>query len=300
MVIPFKLKTLFSSSEKVLTILLGIFWLVDGILQFQSGMFTQVFVGSILVPNLSNQPIIVAQLIYFGIHVFKMNTIAWNLLFSFVQILLGILLVLPISTKWHRFALWASIPWILTVWIFGEGFGNLFTGSASFYTGAPGSAFLYLILTIFLLFPEKLLLSYLPRVVGLLCLFGALLNQLQMFWIKGMQSMLYQMSKSDSSAIISFPAKILSHIAVSTLISNLVAILLLSFFGILLLVRPTRLVGWLTIIFLFLVWWISQDFGGIFTFPQGTATDPNSAPILMLFLVPLFVNAKSNKRVKKT
>jgi hypothetical protein len=48
-------------------------------------------------------------------------------------------------------------------------------------------------------------------------------------------------------------------------------------------------------LFLFVVWWVSQDFGGIFTFPKGMATDPNSAPLLVLFLIPLFIGTFENE-----
>jgi hypothetical protein len=47
----------------------------------------------------------------------------------------------------------------------------------------------------------------------------------------------------------------------------------------------SRTVAWLACAFLIAVWWIGQSFGGIFSFPDGTAPDPNSAVVLVLFLV---------------
>jgi len=78
-----------------------------------------------------------------------------------------------------------------------------------------------------------------------------------------------------------------------TIIGNLIAIDMLICLGIFLILVPNRSVAWITILFLIAVWWIGQSFGGLQTFPGGTATDPNSAPILILFLLPIFFNRKS-------
>lgn len=283
------------NGEKLLTFLLGVLWFTDGILQLQPQMFTSAFIENILKPNLQNQPSTISNWISFGIHIFTLHMRIENTLFALIQLAIGLLLLLQVSEKWKRFALWISIPWAFVIWVFGEGLGNLFTGSASFYTGAPGSILLYLTLAIFLLFPKKLSLSYLPRAAGLSFFLGGLLQEFPMFWTKGMQSMLYQMSQSDMNGIIASPAKLISRIRVSTTIGNFVAIAILVILGILLLVKPMKVLGWITIIFLFFVWWISQDFGGILTFPFGTATDPNSAPLFMLFLLPLLLPLKSDQ-----
>ncbi|HXS15068.1 MAG TPA: hypothetical protein VN711_02980 [Candidatus Saccharimonadales bacterium] len=285
--------------QKFLTVFLGLFWFIDGILQLQPQMFSSAFITNILTPNLQNQPQIFATWITFGIHVVALHMMFENFLFAFLQIAIGIVLLLPIPKVWKKIALWISIPWSLSVWIFGEGLGNLFTGSASFYTGAPGAVFLYLILALFLLFPNKLKSEYLPRVVGGIFFLGGLLQETPMFWTKNMQSMLWQMSEQENISLIASPAKELSKLLVSTSSINLVAIGSLIILGILLLLKPTKVLGWITIGFLFLVWWISQDFGGIFTFPFGIATDPNTAPLFMLFLFPLFFSVNSSEGKSK-
>jgi hypothetical protein len=81
-------------------------------------------------------------------------------------------------------------------------------------------------------------------------------------------------------------------VATSAVPVNIISIGLLVVFGVLLLLRPDRLVGGVTIVFLALVWWISQDFGGITTFPTDTATDPNSAvPLIFMVLPALYAPA---------
>lgn len=265
---------------QIITLLLGVFWLIDGILQLQPAMFTNVFVDTVLAPNIQNQPQIIASIVAFGVHAFGFNVFWFNLASALIQLLIGALLVFPLRDNFRRFGLWLSIPWALIVWIFGEGFGLLATGSATFYTGAPGAALLYLILAVFLLFsgkkPERL--KKLPFVVGIIFLLGAVLNALPMFWQPTMLSMLASVP-AVSGWLGIFGAE-------GTMIGNLLAIDALICLGILLILIPNRPVAWTTIGFLLAVWWIGQNFGGIQTFPFGTATDLNAAPLLILFLIP--------------
>lgn len=268
------------------------FWLIDGILQLQPAMFTHKFIDAVIAPNLAHQPVVIQAIISFGITIFKINMPVENFLFAFIQILIGFLLLLPVSIKIQKAALWVSIFWSLVIWVLGEGLGGLLTGSASFYTGAPGAVLLYLIIATFLLFPKKFSLTYLPKALGLLCIFGGILNAFPMFWTKEMQSMPYQMSQADGNRFIAFPSNVLSHIVLSPIVSNGAAVVVLLILGSLLFFKPSRRIGYIMFVFLFFVWWISQDFGGIFTFPNGTATDPNTAPLFMLFLLPLFLTTK--------
>lgn len=271
-----------------ITFLLGCFWIIAGVLQFQPKMFSQAFINLVLFPTAQNQPLFVSNLVDFGINMFEKNMLLANFTFAFIQLLIGIFLVLPLSKKAQRFALFLSIFWGITVWVFGEGFDGLFTGMASFYTGVPGSVLLYLIPAVFLLFPKRFSLSKLPMAAGIIFLTGALLSSLPMFWRSGMTQMIFQMSASDPIELIAAPAKYFSNLAYPAFIMNGLLIIPLLVFGLLLVFRPNRIVGWGTIIFLVIVWWVGQDFGEIQTFPNGTATDLNSAPIFALFLIPLF------------
>jgi len=250
---------------RTLTIALGGFWLLDGVLQFQPAMFTNMFVSMVLAPNLVGQPGIIASIISFGIRIWSTNLFWFNFVAALIQVVIGALLILPLWTRARdgavRFGLWLSVFWALVIWIFGEGFGNLFTGSASFYTGAPGSALLYAIIALFILDAmnenNDAPLQKLPGTVGVLFLVGAVLNLAPMFWQSG-------------------------------IMSNLAAVAILACLGIFLILTPNRPVAWVIIVFLVVVWWLGQSFGGLGTFPGGTATDPNSAPFLVLFLLPIF------------
>lgn len=247
--------------KRTLTMCLGGFWLLDAILQLQPAMFTSAFVNTVLAPNLQNQPPIIEGIVAFGIRLFSTNIFWWNFASALLQILIGIMLIFPFHKKVQHFGLWLSVVWAFIIWVFGEGFGNLFTGSATFYTGAPGSALLYLIIALCLIYSIH---KRLPLLAGVVFLLSAGLNFMPTFWQPTTLSIL----------------------------SNLIAIDILILLGLFLIFIANRSVGWITIIFLLFVWWIGQSFGDIQTFPFGTATDPNSAPLLILFLLPIFLAVK--------
>ena len=127
-------------TQRVLQIILGLFWLLDAGLQFQPYMFSSNFTTTYLLNNAHNQPDIVRWIItnvgnFVGPHV-----AVWNTFFALIQVAIGLGLLFRRSV---RPALFVSFFWAFGVWFFGEGLGLLFTGSASALTGAPGSVFLY-------------------------------------------------------------------------------------------------------------------------------------------------------------
>ncbi len=280
--------------ERIIMLLLGMFWIIDGLLQFQPGSFTQTFVNSVLVPNLQGQPAGILDVLSPGVGLYGSRVFAANFVAAVTQILIGAMLVFRFKRPFKIFALYFSIVWSLMVWIIGEGLGNVLTGGTSFYTGAPGSVLLYLILAVFLLFPKRLTVAKLPVVAGALFLLGAFLQISPTFWsTNGVQSV-FQLASSDSLGFIAAPAKSVASFASSLpAFSNLLLVLVLVVFGGFLLFGPSRAVACSATVFLGLVWWFGQDFGGVQTFPMSTATDPNSAPIFMLFLIPAFAGLRA-------
>jgi hypothetical protein len=274
--------------------ILGFLWIVDGILQLQPGSFTKAFVSSVLAPNMQGQPGFIPQLLNSGMALFTAYPFLANLGAAAVQIAVGVVLILPGIRRFKLLALWTSIAWAVVVWVIGEGMGNVFTGAASFYTGAPGSVMLYLIPAVFLLFPKKLSLARLPLVAGAIFMFGAILQLSTNFWsASGVQS-IFQLASSDPVGFIAGPVQMLATAGLSAPgLTNLVLVIPLAIFGALLLLRPSLGIAWKAAVFLGLIWWFGQDFGGIQTFPTSTATDPQTAPLMILFLAPLFVGFPS-------
>ena len=288
--------TLLNDEDRVvrtIMFILGVLWIVDGVLQLQPASFTATFADDILAPNLLGQPAAITSIINFGVQFFNMNPFVANLAAAVLQLFIGFALVLPFKRTLKVFALYLSIAWALIVWVFGEGLGNIFTGNASFYTGAPGSVLLYLILTVFLLYPKKFTAKRLPIVAGAVFLFGALLQLLPTFWSASGVESVFSLAASDSIEAIAGPAGMISNLASEApVIGNAVLVLLLVVFGGLSLFRPSRIVAVSVGVFLILIWWFGQDFGGILTYPASTATDPNSAIVLIPFLIPLLMRPK--------
>jgi hypothetical protein len=126
-----------------LQIALGVLWLLDGALQFQPFMFTKEFFDGILGMANMGLPGPVSTADYRVASILVAHPVLWNTLFASLQVILGLgLLYKPTA----RVALAASIPWALGVWVMGEGFGGLFMGGTSLLTGAPGAAMLYAVL----------------------------------------------------------------------------------------------------------------------------------------------------------
>ncbi|HWF26488.1 MAG TPA: hypothetical protein VG275_13615 [Solirubrobacteraceae bacterium] len=130
-------------TRRHLQIALGVLWLLDGVLQAQSFMFTRGFGQQIIAPTGQGQPGFVSGPVHLGATIIAAHPVAWNVLFAGIQVLVGVGLLVR---RTSRAALAASIAWALGVWYLGEGLSGLASGHASLLTGAPGSALLYAVL----------------------------------------------------------------------------------------------------------------------------------------------------------
>ena len=128
------------SSQRVLQVILGLFWILDAALQFQPFMFGRGFVTSFILPNASGQPFVLADLITHIGNFVAPDVAVWNTFFALIQLFIGVGLLFRRSV---RPALAVSFVWVLGVWVIGEGLGKLLTGTASALTGVPGSVLLY-------------------------------------------------------------------------------------------------------------------------------------------------------------
>ena len=127
-------------SQRVLQVVLGLFWILDSALQFQPNMFGRGFVDTNLLGGASGQPFVLADFITHIGNFLSPDIAVWNTFFALIQLLIGIGLLYKGTV---RTALAVSFAWVLGVWVVGEGLGMLLTGNASALTGAPGAAFLY-------------------------------------------------------------------------------------------------------------------------------------------------------------
>src|SRR3984957_21332296 len=133
-------------SRRVLQLGLAAVWLLDGVLQYQSWMFTKAF-GQLLAGAASGNPAVIAGPITWDAHLVEHYPVPLNAAFATIQLLLGL------GIAWRptvRVALGASIVWSLAVWWLGEGLGGVLTGTASPLSGAPGPVILYALLAVLL------------------------------------------------------------------------------------------------------------------------------------------------------
>ena len=129
----------FSDSTRTAQTVLGVIWLLDGGLQFQSFMYSKGFIQTItaMAPG---QPHWLASSINWGAHRAAHNLGVYNTLFALAQVAIGLGLLYRPTVK---LALLVSFVWALFVWWFGEAFGMLFMNMAQPLTGAPGAVILY-------------------------------------------------------------------------------------------------------------------------------------------------------------
>jgi hypothetical protein len=123
-------------------IALGCIWLLDGLLQFQSYMYTHAFLAGVIEPTAKGQPGLISQPILTFAHFYGHDLTLWNTLAAEIQCAIGLGLI--VSRRTVRPALAASYLWALVVWWLGEGFGTILSGApVSPLMGAPGAVFVY-------------------------------------------------------------------------------------------------------------------------------------------------------------
>ena len=118
---------------------LGLIWLLDGALQFQSFMYGNGFT-SMLTGMASGQPHWLSSSLDWGAGLAGGHLDFWNTLFALTQLAIALGILFRPTVK---LALAGSFVWVFIVWWFGEAFGMLFANTASPLTGAPGAVLLY-------------------------------------------------------------------------------------------------------------------------------------------------------------
>ncbi len=280
------------AGRNILRIGLGLFWLLDGVLQAQPAMFSPLFVQQVLQPAAQGQPSWLASLLRTSAALWQQHAVAANLSAIFIQIAIGLLLLAGRDRPWGRVGLWLSIGWGLGIWVLGEGLGGLLTGAATVLTGAPGSVLVYVVGAILLLLPARWwatgqVARWVRRALGLFWLAMAALQAWPPagYWMGQQLGGVFAMAASlPQPAPLAAPIHAMAALAAqSALVWNGLFVAIMVVLGLALLGRSTRRWAYgLMAVWLLLTWWLGQDFGGPFT---GAATDPNTAPVLGLLLL---------------
>jgi hypothetical protein len=259
---------------------LGLIWLLDGGLQFQSFMYSRGFV-QLLASGAQGQPGWLHDSIIWGAKFANGDLGVWNTLFALTQVFLGLaILYRPLVKP----ALAASLLWVLIVWWFGEGFGMLFMNAAQPLTGAPGGVLMYGLVAL-VAWPNGRA-GGLLGVRGARTMWAALWLVMAWLWLLAANSSANAthdaLTATDSG--IGFINSIQTHLANGAAGNGLVIALILAAIsaacGITVAAgwRPRLFLG-IAIVLNVVYWIVPQGLGGIFA---GGATDVNSGPLFVL------------------
>ena len=275
--------------RRLLQLALAGMWLLDGVLQYQSLMFSKAF-SQMLAGTASGNPGVVAAPITWDATLVARHAVLLNAIFATVQLLLGI------GIAWRpavRLALAGSIAWAAGVWWFGEGLGMVLTGSASPVNGAPGAVIIYALLAA-LLWPAD---RGTPapftaaRAVGApaaRALWLVLWLSLAYFALlpgnrapQALHDMIAGMTDGEPGWLAALDRSAAALVAHQGLAASavLAAVLMTVAAGVYLPRQAARATLVLAIVVAAVIWVFGEAFGTIMT---GGGTDPNSGPLLAL------------------
>jgi hypothetical protein len=266
---------------------LGLIWLLDGALQFQSFMYSRGFI-QMLQGLTDGQPAWVASSVNSGASLANNNLDLYNTMAAVVQLAIGFGILYRPTVKP---ALAASFGWALVVWWFGEAFGMMFMSTtpmggapmASALTGAPGAVLIYGLIgaivwpngrpggllgvrgtkTVWVTLWLVMAYLWLVEAGGANAITNAINNAPSgMSWLSSIQDWFANAAKGDGVAIALTMAAITATIGIAVTVNW----------------RAKQFL-YLAIGLNLLYWVVGQGFGGIF---EGGATDPNAG---LLFIV---------------
>ena len=276
-------------ARRRLQLALAAVWLLDAALQFQPFMFTKAF-GQTLAAAAQGNPAVIAGPVTWSARIAGQHPAAANAAFATIQLLLAAGLAWRPAVK---VALAASAAWSLGVWWLGEGLGGVLTPAASPVNGAPGAAAIYALLAVLLWpagrggsppFAAARAVRALPARLLWLALWGSLAYfalQAANTTPQGMHDMISAMAAGEPgwiAAIDHGAATLLAHHGpqVSAILAVVLEIVAVGVF----LPAPAARGALIVAMAVALVIWVAgENFGTIFT---GSATDPNSGPLLAL------------------
>jgi len=276
--------------RRMLQLALAGVWLLDGVLQYQSFMFTKAF-GQMLAATAPGNPGVIARPINWDARLIEHHVVVLNAIFATIQLLLGLGIACRPTV---RAALGASIAWALAVWWFGEGLGGVLNGTASPVSGAPGAVILYALLAV-LLWPTDRGATPVPftaaRAVGVQAARALWL----VLWLsqayfallpanrapQALNGMIGGMASGEPSWLAALDrnaAALTSHQGLAASIVLAIAFAAIAV-GVYLPAPAVRAAVVLAIVVAAVIWVVGQAFGGILA---GGATDPNSGLLLIL------------------
>lgn len=297
----FVVSELFDGRLRVTTrgiqIALGLIWLLVGLLQFQSFMYTHGIVSEVFGPAAEKQWSIVGGPMKALDNFYGHDLTLWNTLAAEIQCAIGLGLIL--GKKTVKPALVVSFGWAIAVWWFGEGFGGLTsTTLPSPLTGAPGGVILYAIVGL-LVYPTDKQEGRSPADVGPLGDRGGLYAWTGLWtlsaglWLVNVnraKGATYEMIKSMAQASPHWLAKLQTSVGNHTQGHGTTIAVALAIVSLAVAVGVWTRLRWPALVIGIVVslayWVFGQSLGGPFWI--GNATDVNAAPLFVLLAIALF------------
>jgi cytochrome oxidase Cu insertion factor (SCO1/SenC/PrrC family) len=282
------------TARRLLRIGFGSLWIFDGLLQAQSSMPLGLPSG-VVQPAANGSPGWVVHLVNSGATIWSNHPIQAASATVWIQVGIGLWLLVAPRGRWSRFGGLASVGWGLVVWAFGEAFGGIFAPGATWLFGAPGAVLFYCAAGILIALPER---AYATARLGriVLTLSGVFLIGMAVlqawpgrgYWQgRGgtLTGMVRTMAQTPQPGFLSsWVASFGNFVAAHGWAVNLVAVVALATIGGLLLSGRRRLTfaGLIALVLLCLADWVLvEDLG----FVGGLGTDPNSMlPMALLFV----------------
>jgi hypothetical protein len=291
-------------------IALGLVWLLDGLFQFKSFMFTHGIVTEVFEPAMHGQPSFIGAPMRAFDDFYGRDLTLWNSLSGEIQVAIG--LGLMCGKRLLKPALAVSFAWALFVWWFGEGFGGLTSNTLPApLMGAPGAVILYAIVGV-LVWPTEKTEGRSPAALGPLgdrgglYLWSGLWAISAGLWLANVNrgkeathGMIVEMAAVSPHWLARIQDSLASHtVGHGTTIAVVLAVVSVAVaIGVWTpLRRPALAIG----IGLSLAYWLyGQDLGGPFW--AASATDVEAGPLFVLLavaLLPLAQTSASAQRVR--
>ena len=297
-----------TDARRVLQLILAAAWLLDGLLQYQSSMYSTMF-GDMIGDSATGNPGVIASPISWNAVLVEHHLVLLNTVFATIQLLLGLGIAYRPTV---RVALAASIAWSLGVWWFGEGLGGVLSGGASPVNGGPGAVILYALLAV-LLWPADRPGVTAPfvaaRAVGApvaRVLWLTLWGSLAYFALtpanrapQALHDMIVGMTGGEPgwvTGLENHAAALLDHqgLAASIVLAVALIVIAAGAFPQPPLARGALILALVVAAF---IWVFGEAFGQILA---GGGTDPNSAPLLALLALAYWPSATAAGRAEDT
>jgi hypothetical protein len=283
----------FSDSRRSIQTVLGLIWVLDGALQFQSFMYGKGFI-QLLQGLTGGQPGWVASSVNQGAATMESHQVLFNTGAALIQVAIGFGILYKRTTKP---AILVSFAWVLSVWWFGEAFGMMFMATtpmggipmASALTGAPGAVLLYALIGA-IVWPNDRP-GGLLRVRGARIAWAALWLVMAWLWLveAGGANGIHNAINAAPSGM-SWLSTVQNGFASITKGNGLVFALVLAALSAAIGIAVA--VNWrakqflvLAVVLNLIYWVVGQGFGGIF---QGGATDPNAGLLFVVLAYALY------------